>query len=279
MNNLVKVLIIAGLAIGIFGGGGYLAYRLFFKKPDRLKLGVNHAVVTPTPDAGVTMFEQANHEIEHGDKESGEKILWALIQNLPNSEKNGDAKKLLSSLNVREFFSTQPGPDKTEYVVARGDSMARIAGKTKCAAELIFKANGLDSLTIQPGQKFIIPRGEFSLLINLKKHDLTLLNKGAFFRWYEPLEFKIPAAAAVSGQYKVHEKIAWSAGTRVAFGEKNYLGSSRWLVISSNGTAIYSETNPQSPNAQKPANGIMLAASDMEELFALVAKDTPIIVK
>jgi len=25
MNNLVKVLIIAGLAIGIFGGGGYLA--------------------------------------------------------------------------------------------------------------------------------------------------------------------------------------------------------------------------------------------------------------
>ncbi|HEX7193794.1 MAG TPA: LysM peptidoglycan-binding domain-containing protein, partial [Chthoniobacterales bacterium] len=254
MNNLVKLLIIAGLAIGIFGGGGYLAYRLFFKKADKLKLGVNHPVVTPTPDAGVTMFEQANHEFERGEKESGKKILWALIQNLPDSEKNSDAKKLLGSLNVREFFSTQPGPDKTEYVVARGDSMARIAGKTKCDAELIFKANGLDSLTIQPGQKFIIPRGEFSLLINLKKHDLTLLKKGAFFRWYEPLEFKIPAAG-VSGQYKVREKIAWSAGTRVAFGEKNYLGSSRWIVISSNGTAIYSETNPQSPNAQKPANG------------------------
>jgi len=278
MNNLVKVLIIAGLAIGIFGGGGYLGYRLFFEKPDKLKHGSNHPVVTPTPDQGLTMFEQANHEIERGNTESGEKILWALIQNLPDSEKNSDAKRLLSSLNVREFFSTQPGPDKTEYVVARGDSMARIASKTKCAAELIFKVNGLDSLTIQPGQKFTIPRGEFSLLINLKKRDLTLLNKGDFFRWYEPLEFKIPAKT-VPGQYKIHEKIAWSAGTQVAFGEKNYLGSSRWLVISSNGTAIYSETNPQSPNAQKPANGIMLAAPDMEELFALVAKDTPIIVK
>jgi LysM repeat protein len=278
MNNLVKVLIVAALAIAIFGGGGYLAYWLFFKKPDKLKLGFNHPVVTPTPDQGVTMFEQANHEIERGDKDGGEKILLSLIQSLPDSLKNSDAKRLLGGLNVRDFFSPQPGQDKTEYIVARGDSIVKIASKTKCAAEMIFKVNGLDSLTIQPGQKFIIPRGDFSLLINLKKRDLTLLNRGAFFRWYEPLEFKLPAAT-VPGQLKIHEKIAWSAGARVAFGEKNYLGSSRWIVISSNGTAIYSETNPQSPNAQKPANGIMLAAPDMEELFALVAKDTPVIVK
>jgi LysM repeat protein len=278
MNNLVKVLIVAGLAISIFGGGGYLAYRLFFKGADRLKHAADQPVVTPTPDQGPAMFEQANHEIESGNKEGGKKILLALIQNLPNSEKNADARKLLGSLNVQEFFSSEPGPDKTEYVVTRGDSMAKIANKTKCAAELIFKANGLSSLTIQPGQKFIIPKGNFSLLINLKKQDLTLLNRGIFFRWYRPLEFKLPATAG-PGQFKVHEKIAWSASARVAFGERNYLGSSRWIVINVNGIAIYSETNPQSPNAQKPANGIMLASPDMEELFALVAKDTPVIVK
>src|ERR1700737_3528631 len=278
MNNLVKLLIIAGLAVGIFGGGGYLAYRLFLKKADKFRLGASHPVVTPTPDQGFAMFDQATHEIERGDKEGGEKILLALIQNLPNSEKTADAKKLLSSLNVQAFFSPQPGPDKIEYVVARGDSMAKIANKTKCSAELIFKANGLDSVTIQPGQKFFIPKGDFSLLLNLKKQDGTLLNRGAFFRWYEPLEFRLPAAVA-PGQYKTHEKIAWSAGMRLGFGEKNYLGSSRWIVINHNGIAIYSETNPQSPNAPKPANGIMLAPPDMEELFALVAKDTPVIVK
>jgi LysM repeat protein len=278
MNNLVKVLIIAGLAISIFGGGGYLAYRLFLKKGDKSRPGTNQPVVTPTPDQGVAMFEQANHEIESGKKEGGKKILLALIQNLPDSKKNDDARKLLSRLNVQEFFSSEPGPDKIEYIVARGDSMAKIANKTKCAAELIFKANGLDSLTIQPGQKFVIPKGDFSLLINLKKQDMTLLNRGAFFRWYKPLEFRLPARAG-PGQFKIHEKIAWSAGVRVAFGEKNYLGSSRWIVINSNGIAVYSETNPQSPNAQKPANGIMLAPPEMEELFALVGKDTPVIVK
>jgi len=278
MNNLVKVLIIAGLSIGIFGGGGYLAYRLFFKKADSLRLGGYHPVVTPTPDPGLAMFEQANQEIARGEKESGEKILLALVQNLPNSQKNNDAKRLLSSLHMQAFFSAMPGPDKIEYVVARGDSMVKIASKTKCAAELIFKVNGLDGLTIQPGQKFILPKGDFSLLISLKNRELTLLNKGTFFRWYEPLEFKLPAATA-AGQFKIREKIAWFAGARVAFGEKNYLGSSRWIVINSSGTAIYSETNHQSPNAQKPGNGIMLTAPDMEELFALVAKDTPVVVK
>jgi LysM repeat protein len=278
MNSLVKVLIIAGLAISIFGGGGYVAYRLFFRKTEKLRLGANHPVVTPTPDQGLTMFEQANREIERGNLESGQKILLALIQNLPNSEKNADARKLLGDLNTQAFFSAKPGPEKAEYVVNRGDSIVKIATKTKCAAELIFKVNGLDSLIIRPGQKFIIPKGDFTMLVDLKKRDLTLLNKGTFFRWYQPLEFKLPATAT-PGQFKVHEKIAWSAASRVAFGERNYLGSSRWIVLNSHAITIYSETNSQSPNVQKPVNGIMLMAPDMEELFALVAKDTPVIVK
>ena len=104
MNNLVKVLIIAGLSIGIFGGGGYLAYRLFFKKADTFRPGVNQPVVTPTPDPGLAMFEQAKQEIERGEKENAEKILLALVQNLPNSVKNDDAKRLLSTLDIQAFF-------------------------------------------------------------------------------------------------------------------------------------------------------------------------------
>ena len=81
------------------------------------------------------------------------------------------------------------------------------------------------------------------------------------------------------GQFKMRDKIAWSGGTRVAFGEKKYLGSSRWIVINDNGITLYSETDPQSPDAQTPATGIMLSPPDMEELYALVTKETPITVK
>jgi len=160
----------------------------------------------------------------------------------------------------------------------RGDSIAKIATKTKAPAELIFKANGLDSLTIQPGRRLIVPKGQFTLVIDTKRKDVTLMNNGFFFRWYQPLEVKLPPKFA-RGQFKMREKIAWSGGVRVAFGEKKYLGSSRWIVINDSGITLYSETNPQTPNIEKPGTGVLLSAADMEELFALVVKETPVIVK
>jgi LysM repeat protein len=277
MNTLVKLLVIAGLALGIFGGGAFVAYRLFFKTIDTRR-GLNQAVVTPTPDQGIAMLDQAKRQLAAGEKSDVAKILLALIQSFPDSIKNAEAKQLLGDLNIQAFFSPAPSPDKTEYIVVRGDSIAKIANKTKSAAELIFKANGLDSMVIQPGQRLIIPKGQFTLLINRKRQDVTLLNNGSFFRWYKPLEVKLPATV-VPGQFKTREKIAWADGGRVAFGEKKYLGSSRWIVINDNSVTLYSETNPQTPNAQKPNAGIMLGPTDMEELFALVSKDTPVIVK
>jgi LysM repeat protein len=278
MNNLAKLLVIAGLALGIFGGGGFVAYRLFFRSLDSRRGKSGQAVVTPTPDQGITMLEQAKQQLGAGNKFDGEKILLALIQSFPDSIKSADAKQLLGDLNIQAFFSPTQGPDKAEYVVARGDSIAKIANKTKSAAELIFKANGLESMVIQPGQRLIIPKGQFSLLINRKRQDVTLLKNGNFFRWYKPLEVKLPSTVA-PGQFKTREKIAWSGGARVAFGEKKYLGSSRWIVVNDSGVTLYSETNPQTPNAQKPNAGIMLGPTDMEELFALVTKETPVIIK
>jgi LysM repeat protein len=278
MNNVVKLLVVAALASGIFGGGGFVAYQLFFKKPGTDRRNANEPVVTPTPDPGIAMFDQAKQQIANGDRSEAQKILLALIQSFPDSTRINDARKLLGDLNISEFFSSAPGPSKTEYVVVRGDSIAKIALKTKDPAELIFKANGLDSLTIQPGKRLIIPKGQFSLVINTKRGDLTLMNSGNFFRWYKPLEVK-PPAKIVLGQFKVREKIAWSGGIRVAFGEKKYLGSSRWIVVNESGITLYSETNPQTPNVQQPGTGMMLGPADMEELFALVPKDSPVIVK
>ena len=278
MNNLVKLLVVAGLALGIFGGGGYLAYRLFFNRMGGRWGKADQPVVTPTPDPGIMMLDQAKQQLEAGKRVDAAKILLALIHSFPDSIKGNDARQLLGDLNIRAFFSPEPSPDKTEYIVAHGDSIAKIASKTKAPAELIFKANGLESLIIQPGQRLIIPKGQFTLLIDRKRQDVTLLNNGNFFRWYKPLEVQLPPKMA-PGQFKTREKIAWSGGARVAFGEKNYLGSSRWIVVNENGVTLYSETNPQKPNTEKPNTGIMLGSTDMEELFALVTKETPVVVK
>jgi LysM repeat protein len=278
MNNLLKILIVISLAFSVFGGGGFLAYRLFFKKSDLHLPNPNQPVITPTPDPGIELVAQARRELASGQPKDAEDLLRSLIKSFPDSIKIDEARKLLGDLNISAFFSPAPSPDKTEYVVVRGDSIAKIASKTKTPAELIFKANNLDSLTIQPGERLIIPKGQFSIVINVKRGDVTLLNNGEFFRWYHPLAVKLPPKTAM-GQFKMRDKIAWSGGTRVAFGEKKYLGSSRWIVINSNGITLYSETDPQSPDAQTPGTGIMLSPPDMEELYALVTKETPITVK
>jgi hypothetical protein len=278
MKSLIKVFIVLVLAVSVFGGGGVAAYLLFFRKLDSKPSSRNQPVVTPTPDQGITMFDEARQLLLQGRKPDAEQTLFSLIQSFPNSSKNDDAKRLLGDLNIQAFFSSDPDPDKIEYIVERGDSIAKIANKTKSSPELIFKANGLDSLIIHIGQKFIVPRGRFSLQISLKRQDVTLLNNGMFFRWYKPQEFKMPPKIA-SGLFKVHEKIAWAVGTRVAFGGKNYLGSSRWIVLNQGGVTLYSETNPQNPDIQKPNSGIMLSAPDMEEVFAVIAKDTPVTIQ
>jgi LysM repeat protein len=278
MNNLLKIFVVISLAFIVFGGGGFLAYRLFFKKPDLRLPNPNQPVITPTPDPGIELVAQAGRELASGQPKDAEDLLRSLIKSFPDSIKIDEARKLLGDLNISAFFSPAPSPDKSEYVVVRGDSIAKIASKTKTPAELIFKANNLDSLTIQPGERLIIPKGQFSMVINLKRGDVTLLNNGEFFCWYRPLAVKLPPKTTM-GQFKMRDKIAWSGGTRVAFGEKKYLGSSRWIVINDNGITLYSETDPQSPDAQTPATGIMLSPPDMEELYALVTKETPIIVK
>ena len=133
MNNLVKLLVVALLAIGIFGGGGFLAYRLFFKKSDPGHGKANEAVVTPTPDPGIEMFDEAKRLIASGDQSEAQKTLLALIQSFPDSTKSNDARKLLGDLNVSAFFSKPQGPIKlnTLWCAATRSLESRLKPKTR----------------------------------------------------------------------------------------------------------------------------------------------------
>jgi LysM repeat protein len=275
MSFLWKLGILTGLAIVIFGGGALATYELFIKKAARTPAKGNQAVVTPTPDPGIALLEQGKQLIAKGDIEDGKRLLISIFQSFPKSVKADEARKTVGDMNIQDFFSSQPSADKKEYIVARGDSIAKISAKTKAAPELIFKANGLEGLMIQPGQKFIIPSGQFSVEIFLGAQAVELLNHGQFFRWYKSLDFNLPPNIK-PGQSKVMGKEAWSAGSRVSFGERKFIGSSRWVVLSQNGITLYSETSPNTPNVQKPRFGIQLAPEDMEELFALLPKETPV---
>jgi LysM repeat protein len=275
MSFLWKLGILTGLVLVIFGGGAVATYELFIKKASRTPGKGNEAVVTPTPDPGIALLEQGKQLIAKGNIDDGKRLLISIFQTFPKSVKADEARRTIGDMNIQDFFSPQPSADKKEYVVERGDSIAKIAAKTKAAPELIFKANGLEGLMIQPGQKFIIPSGQFTVQIFMEAKSVELLNHGQFFRWYKSLDFELPPNIK-PGQLKVIGKEAWSGGARVSFGERKFIGSSRWVVLSQSGITLYSETSPNTPNVTKPRFGIQLAPEDMEELFALLPKETPV---
>ncbi len=192
MNIVAKILIIVGLVVIIFGGGAFAAYELLFKKPVSAGKAGAQAVVTPTPDPVPGLFAEAKNQIAGGDINQAKTTLISLIQAFPKSPTIDDVRRALGDLNIQQFFSPEPGPGKSEYVVVRGDSIVRIAHKTKAPEELLMRANGLETIRLQPGQRFIVPTGQFSLLLNTKDKDLTLLNHGVFFRWYKPVSFQMP---------------------------------------------------------------------------------------
>jgi TolA-binding protein len=85
MNTPTKSLVIIGLIIAIFGGGGFTAYELFFKKGGLRKGDNGQAVVTPTPDQGMPLFEQAKQLLAKGDVGQARSVLTSLIQSFPRS--------------------------------------------------------------------------------------------------------------------------------------------------------------------------------------------------
>lgn len=282
--KIFKAGIILCLLALIFGGV-WLFYYVAFWKPNHLvskeqKSGkdTSSAAATPTPDFTVSAFEKAMNLIKAGNMPDGRQALREFITTHPQSSKIKEAKKTLSDINTTEFFSLAPSPDKTAYTVVAGDSLARIASRLKTSPELIFQINNLMNINLRIGQELMIPKPEVSLSIDKKNQVLTVLNHGQFFKEYPILSLK-SSNLPVHGSFaaKVMDKFAMQEGKRLAFGEKSYFGSDRYIILSQGGIMIRAAPPNISPD-QMPA-GIILAPSDLEEMFSMINRGTPVIIQ
>ncbi len=274
-------LIICLLAL-ILGGIG-LFYYVAFWKPRHLLIqeqkgfSQNPATAVATPDYSLPAFEKAMGLLKAGNIPEGRQALRDFLAAYPNSSKAGEVKKILGDLSTTEFFSLSPSPDKTPYTVVRGDSLVRIASQFKTNAELIFQINNLMNTNLKIGQELMIPKPEMSIVVDRKNQTFTVLNHGQFFKEYPILSLKVNLPAQGNFQSKVSEKFAAQDGKRLAFGDKNYFGSERHIVLSHSGVMIRSA--PQNATPDQMPSGIVLAASDLEEMFAMVNRGTPVTIQ
>jgi hypothetical protein len=287
----IKALIVLLLAAAVFGTAGFFAYKLFIV-PDKLdreeakaaaaQAANPGATPTPPPDYSVPAYQKAIAILTAGKPLEARQALIDFITLHPQSTKLADAKAAIGEINMGFIYTSEPGPDKIDYTVVGGDSLVKIAAKTKSNAELILRSNNLASIDLQIGQQLRIPQMDTAIVIDRAAKTLALTNHGQLLKEYPLLALDLPAAARGKDPVatQVKDKVALHGAERVAFGGRDYVGSERWLMLGIANAVVRGRPDPDASGQPAPMPpGIVVSQEDIEEIFPLVSRGTPVTIQ
>lgn len=249
------------------------------------------AAVAPTPDAvdpGGEMISDMRALAEERALVAAREKGHDILERSTDGSVHEEAESLLAEINMELIQTPLPMPEKETYIVQRGDSLERIAGKFGTTVELLRKSNALRRDLIHPGDVLRVFNGTFEIEISKSRNDLVLLMNDRFFKRYQAGTGKHGTTPA--GVFKIADKIAeppwWRPDGRVLpFGhEENVLGT-RWMSIAAiEGTAdvrgygIHGTWEPETIGRQESEGCVRLLNHDVEELFMLVPVGTRVVI-
>lgn len=271
----MKWLFVLLLAVVIFGGAAFFSYDLFVKPEASMRAEKSGEIAaTPPPDISLPEFQAAAKLRQDGKLGETRDALTLLLQKFPGGQHSEEAKDLLGEVNMQILLSDYPTPEKQEYIVRKGDVIARVAHKMKTTPELIMRINSLDSTMLRIGERLMISHPDFSLFVQRKALTVVLLNHGQFFKRYRILSVKLPPKPPPRVSTKVAEVMAWRANKRVGLGTREYRESTRWIRLAAPGHILF--TDPPTTDVAPPPLGFGMARNDLEELSSLVNGTTAV---
>ena len=284
---MVRVLILVGLAVLVFGSGAYWTYELFLRPSRDVVLGREMGVLSPVADPSLPVFEQCMALKKQLRLQEARAAFARFVEQYPVSTKLEEAREQLGELNISLFLSPIPDPEKEQYVVKPGDVLTKVAGRLKTTPEYLVRANRLEGTMLRVGQRLMVARAGFSLVVDRIQGRVTLLREGKFFKQYAVMGGGTPnantatkrkGAGPVRKQGRVGEKSAWNAdGHRVTLSDKDYRGASHWIAVEGGGVTLYGVMDLEGGKpGLKPAGGMGLGVRDAEELAALLRKGDPV---
>ena len=294
--RLFKTITLLTLGLLIFGSAGYFGYILFIR-PVRAEWKEKAAAAaapaaTPTPDPAVPEFERLAKLQASGNTPAVREGWTAWVAAHPKSPLLADGRRRLGSANMALLFDPSNNTSMITYTVVKGDSLAKIASKQHSNAELIQKASGLPNINLQIGQQLVIPQLKLSLELDRAAKTLTLLNNGSYLKEYLLLSSPSAPASPSNIATKVLDKSAVAGAKRVAFGDKTYVASEKSILLTQSPAIVAAPEQPaaSAPQGDPPAvpaaapspvampGGYVLSTSDLQEIFPLVSRNTPVII-
>ncbi len=202
----------------------------------------------------------------------------------PDSPARDEAEFLLGEINMRQLRSPEPGPDDIVYTIKKGDSIWKLERELKVPGDLIIGINNLRPNALTVGMQIKVPKVNPSIVIDKAKRTLTLKNGGAFLKKYRVgihrIDSRVPA-----GEYTIQNKFDKGTdytdpqtGAIIKAGDPaNPLGS-RFLQLRRD-IGIHGTTNPELVGTYTDVGWIMMDEKDLEEIYVLVRKGTPVSIK
>ena len=213
-----------------------------------------------------------------------------LLSATSNSAAAAQIEELLGGVHVKLVMAPYAMPEKVDYVVAKGDSVAKIAQKYGTTVDLVMKANNLAKPNlIKVGDRYRVFTGKFSITVNKTRNELLLQMNGAFFKRYRVGTGKFGRTPA--GAYVISERIVdppwWrSDGRQIPYGDKENILGTRWMALKATGTTadargygIHGTWDESTIGKSESAGCVRLKNQDVEELFALVPVGTTVAIE
>ena len=160
------------------------------------------------------------------------------------------------------------------YTVQAGDTPEQIAQRYDVPWGLLANINGIgEGQPLEPGLQLKVVRGPFKAVVNLQKHELTLMLQGRYAGRF-PIGLGVDHPN-LTDRYIVSRKTenpAYYAGpTQVADGgaANNPLGS-RWIGLDDK-LGIHGTNDPRSIGSTSGPGCIRLGARDIEDLYDILS--------
>ena len=271
--------------------GSAIAVIIFYAySPHKQRVGIADGGLPEKPPASARMDQRMLGVIQttlaSNNIALARQKCYELLQNSANTTTVNETEKMLGQINVSLLLSPAPMPEKTEYIVQSGDMLEKLAKKNGTTVASIQKCNSLQGKMIHPGDRLRIFNAKLAIVISKSRNDLLLKANNRFFKRYAVGTGKFGTTPA--GTFIISDKITeppwWRPnGKMIPYGDKENVLGTRWISLVATGETpkvrgygIHGTWEPDTIGKQASAGCVRLLNSDVEELFIIVPRGTPV---
>ncbi|TAN38169.1 MAG: L,D-transpeptidase [Verrucomicrobia bacterium] len=235
-------------------------------------------VAAPVADASVRLAEA--RELFKNDRclQACDSCNQVLDKNT-NMAVRAQAEALLGEIHVTLAFSRRPMPEKTDYTVQVGDTLAGLAKKFTTTKELIRRSNNFSGDVIRLGDRFRVLGAKWAVTVNKNNNDLLVTMNDKFFKRYRVGTGQY--SMTPTGTFHIVSRLehpTWyrAGGAPVPYGDTNNVLGTHWISLDIPHYGIHGTWETNTIGQQSSQGCIRLLNSQVEELYILLPEGTPV---